>query len=83
MEQLQYQYLLGTDLLVCPVTEAQAKAATVYIPEGQWIHIWSGRTYSFRSGTWIDIPAPVGQPPVFLRAGAPMQDVLMAAFSRI
>lgn len=83
LEQLQYQYLLGTDILVCPVTEAHATMATVYLPEGQWMHIWTRQTYTCRSGLWFDIPAPIGQPPVFLRAGASMQQLLESAFSRI
>jgi alpha-glucosidase (family GH31 glycosyl hydrolase) len=37
VEQLQYQYqcLLGTNILVCPVTEARATTAKVFIPEGR------------------------------------------------
>jgi alpha-glucosidase len=83
VEQLQYQFLLGTDILVCPVIEAGAKTATVFLPDGQWIHIWSGHIYTSRSGAWITVAAPIGQPPVFLRVGAPMQGVLEEAFRRI
>ncbi len=63
--------------------EGQAKMATVFIPEGQWKHIWSGKIYTSRSGQWADIAAPIGQPPVFLRVGAPLQNVLEAAFGTI
>ncbi len=83
VEQLQYQYLLGTDILVCPVADAHATKATVFIPEGQWKHIWSGQVYGSRAGQWVDIAAPIGQPPVFLRVGAPMQSALEAAFGNL
>jgi len=83
VEELQYQYLLGTDMLVAPVTEALAQTATVYIPKGKWIHVWSGNAYTSPSGTWQDISASIGHPPVFLRAGAPMRGVLEMAFRRI
>jgi alpha-glucosidase len=83
VEGLQYQYLLGTDILVCPVTEAHATIATVFIPEGGWMHIWSGETFTSRSGTYLDITAPIGQPPVFLRVGSLMWGVLEEAFRHI
>src|SRR5262249_9739844 len=68
IERLQYQYLLGTDILVCPVTEPHARAAKVYVPAGQWIHVWSGRTHRSNSGAWVEVPAPIGAAPVVLAA---------------
>lgn len=83
VEPLQYQYLLGTDILVCPVTAAKVTVATVFVPEGEWIHAWSGEAHTSVAGTWLDVPAPIGQPPVFVRAAAPMRDLLLRAFQQV
>jgi alpha-glucosidase len=64
LHALKYQYLLGRDLLVAPVISPGRRRWSVYLPEDDWIHLWSGR----------DVPpgrrsvaAPLGQPPVFYR----------------
>jgi alpha-glucosidase len=61
---LQYQYLLGRDLLVAPVYVKKATTRKLYLPQDQWIHLWSDQEFS---GGWITIAAPIGQPPVFYR----------------
>ncbi|CEM13014.1 unnamed protein product [Vitrella brassicaformis CCMP3155] len=44
-------------------------------PDG-WVHLWSGRVYS--AGGWqADIPAPIGQPAVFVRCGWVYMDGLL------
>ena len=68
--ETQTAYLYGPDLLVAPVVEAGAVTRTVYLPAGaDWIHAWSGA--SFAGGAEIEIAAPIGEPPVFHRAGSP------------
>lgn len=64
---IQYQYLLGRDLLAAPVIEEGQRTVSVYLPEDEWIHLWTGRTY--RGGD-IQVDAPLGQPPVFYRAAS-------------
>ncbi|MBI1402908.1 MAG: alpha-glucosidase [Porphyrobacter sp.] len=64
---IQDQYLYGADLMVAPVIEAGAEMRRVYLPAGEWRHLWSGK--DFGQG-WHDVPAPVGKPPVFSRAGS-------------
>ena len=61
---IQDQYLYGADMMVAPVIEAGAEARRVYLPQGAWRHVWSGQ--DFAPG-WHDVPAPIGQPPVFYR----------------
>ncbi|WP_301750277.1 alpha-glucosidase [uncultured Erythrobacter sp.] len=61
---IQDQYLYGADLNVAPVIEAGAVMRKVYLPEGEWRHVWSGA--DFAPG-WHDIAAPIGEPPVFYR----------------
>jgi alpha-glucosidase len=63
------QFLLGPDLLVAPVHAAGAETWEAWLPEGaDWVHAWSGRR--FPGGQRMPVPAPLGQPPVFARAGA-------------
>ena len=57
------QYLLGDALLVAPVVTEGAVSRSVYLPEGDWFHIWSGEQYTGKQ--MIDIDAPLGYPPVF------------------
>lgn len=61
---IQDQFLYGADMMVAPVIEEGAAGRRVYLPEGTWRHIWSGADYT---PGWHDVPAPIGQPPVFYR----------------
>jgi sulfoquinovosidase len=62
---VQDQYLYGADLVVAPVIEEGALLREVILPgERPWRHAWSGE--DFAAGRH-DIPAPIGQPPVFYR----------------
>ncbi|MBQ6927075.1 MAG: alpha-glucosidase [Oscillospiraceae bacterium] len=60
-----YSYLLGQDLLIAPVVEPGTETRTLWLPEGEWVHLWTGRSYGGGEHT---VPAPIGQPPVFRRA---------------
>ena len=63
-----YSYLLGDDMLVAPVVEPGAETRRLWLPAGDWIHLWSGERYA---GGEISVPAPLGQPPVFYKAASP------------
>ncbi len=71
----KYEYLLGRDLLVAPVITEGADTRDVYLPQDEWIHVWSGRAYT---GGTVTVEAPLGQPPVFVRAASWVQDLLQA-----
>jgi len=58
-------YMLGPEMLVAPVMIKGKKEREVYLPEGYWVHLWSGKPYA--SGVY-SIEAPLGKPPVFYRA---------------
>ena len=58
------EYLLGRDLLVAPIIEQGSDKRLVYLPEDEWIDIWTGKEYSGGSYTVFD---PMGKPPVFYR----------------
>jgi len=74
---IQDQYLYGEDLLVAPVHEAGRDKWSPYLPAGaRWIHMWSGR--AFDGGERVEVAAPLGQPPVFVRQGCAAQAQLLA-----
>jgi alpha-glucosidase len=68
---IKYQYLLGADVLVAPVYQEQQQEWAVYLPDDEWIHLWTGQ--SFSGGGEILIDAPIGKPPVFYRAKSQWQ----------
>jgi alpha-D-xyloside xylohydrolase len=61
------EYMLGPDLLVAPVLQAGATNRMVHLPAGTWVHWWSDATYV--GPTDVTVAAPLGQPPLFARAG--------------
>ena len=63
----QFEYLLGEDVLVAPVWQAEQTERSVYLPEGEWIHLWTGNSYGQGDHT---VPAPLGNTPVFYRKGS-------------
>jgi alpha-glucosidase len=65
---LDDQYLLGTDLLVAPVTERGATHRQVYLPAGDW---YDWHTDEPSSGEqFVLVPTPMHQIPIYVRAGA-------------
>jgi len=73
----EYAYFLGDDLFVCPVIEKGAKKRKVHLPEGQWLHFWTGEEYE--GGKSYKIAAPLGKIPVFYRADGDFADLFRKA----
>jgi len=73
----QDQYLLGSDLLVAPVIEQGGRMRDVLIPQDSkaWINVWTGQEYS---GGRHQVSAPLGSPPVFMRADSPFAALFAA-----
>jgi alpha-glucosidase len=68
---IQYQWMLGSDFLVAPVTNKYDAHVRLYLPQGRWVHIWSNEIFGNEtSGEWIDIDAPIGKPAVFYQIGS-------------
>lgn len=64
--ELKDQYMLGSDILVAPITEAHCFKRQVYLPNGAtWTHASSARIFS--GGNWIEIDAPIDSIPIFLK----------------
>ena len=71
---IQDAYLYGADLLVAPVWKAGEERRSVYLPKGaRWVHVWSGEAHE--GGREVTVPAPLGRPAVFYRAGAARADL--------
>jgi len=77
---IQDQYLFGSELLVAPVVTEGAITRRVHLPAllgGQnWVHFWTQEVYS--SGDH-EVPAPIGQPPVFYPSGSSWKETFVIA----
>jgi hypothetical protein len=60
--------LLGPSLLVAPVVTEGATSRSVHLPPGTWFPYWGGA--SVVGPTTMNVEAPIGQPPLFVRAGS-------------
>lgn len=69
------EYLLGRDILVAPVIDKGATTKTVYLPEDEWVHLYSGKEFD---GGMVIVGAPVGEPPVFIRKDSERFNELMS-----
>ena len=60
------QYMLGSELLVAPILKKGAKGRHVCLPEGNWVHLFTGKVY--RKGLY-QIPSRIEDRsiPVFYR----------------
>jgi alpha-glucosidase (family GH31 glycosyl hydrolase) len=71
------EFLLGDDLLVHPVTEPGVTTWETYLPEGEWVDVWSGEV--FAGGQVVAREVPVTVVPVYCRAAN--WSLLRGAFS--
>jgi len=75
VRKLSYQYLYGRDLMVAPATGGRSSLTELYLPEDEWVHLWTSR--SFRGGR-VSIESPPGYPAVFYRASSPFSSLFDA-----
>ncbi|MEE2752168.1 MAG: alpha-glucosidase [Myxococcota bacterium] len=66
---LAWQFTLGDVLMVAPVLDPGMGRVTLYLPAGDWRHLWSGAEVTAKSGGWYEVEAPLGAPAVFYPAG--------------
>ena len=59
------EFYLGEHILVAPVTEAGAEEREVYLPEGDWVSLWTKE--KFAGNATVTVPAPR-----FKKEGLPM-----------
>lgn len=62
------QFLLGADLLVCPVVRPGVDHRLVYLPQGLWHDYWTGEVLT--GGRYLVRQAPLDTLPLYVRAGA-------------
>ncbi len=60
------QWLLGDHLLVAPVLEPGVETWPVYLPQGSWVDVWSGRRLT--GARMVQTRTPRHRVPVFARA---------------
>jgi alpha-D-xyloside xylohydrolase len=68
------QYLLGPDLLVCPVFSESPEPVTldVYLPAGaSWVDWWTGEELA--GGRWLGVTVQLERLPLYRRAGAEIE----------
>ena len=65
---LEYQFMVGPDLMVAPVLDPNEDTVEIYLPAGRWVHLWSDRKYgSLDKGVYETVRAPIGEPAVFYK----------------
>ncbi|TMG00634.1 MAG: hypothetical protein E6I03_11085, partial [Chloroflexi bacterium] len=64
---VDYEYLLGPDLLVVPVMNPEGRAV-VYLPEGEWRDWWSGEVST--GPRHLRLEVPIERLPLYARVGA-------------
>lgn len=71
---IQDQYFYGRDLMVAPIVTEDAAGRRVYLPADDWLDFYDGNPVT-PGWHWVD--AAYGRPPAFVRAAAPMRDILL------
>lgn len=74
------QFFLGSHVLVAPVLTEGADTVEVAFPPGRWVHLLTGRRYD--GDTVATVPAPIGTPAAFVRAGDPWASRLRDRIAR-
>jgi len=74
-DQSQFQFMVGENLLVAPVLSETDNAKHLYLPDGLWFEMNTGKIYS--GNQWLTVDAPLERIPFFLKSGGvlPMQEV--------
>ena len=57
------EWMLGAHLLVNPVTEQGATTWSTYLPDGEWVDVWTGETHE--GGQVVERPIPLDEVPVY------------------
>ncbi len=78
LQRYEYQFMLGSELMIAPVLDPGVDEMSVYLPAGEWVHLWTGKTYGKAdAGASYVVPAPIGRPPCFFRAGSTVGESLL------
>lgn len=57
---------------------------SVWLPPGTWTHVWSGTAHAAgEGGQDVEVAAPLGAPPVFVRQGSQAADVMATILAEL
>lgn len=62
------QVMLGSTLMLCPVTRARARSRQVIFPAGEWYNFWTDEKIA--GGQILTVAAPIDRLPLFVQAGS-------------
>jgi len=65
--EIEDEYMLGSDILVCPILYDNMRERDVYLPAGRWRNINDNEIYE--GGRTLTCSAPIDAIPVFVREG--------------
>jgi alpha-glucosidase (family GH31 glycosyl hydrolase) len=66
---LYLQFLIGSNIMIAPVTDDGAREVQVYIPSSDWFDYYSGKKLMYQK-EFTNIPAPLDTIPILLRGGS-------------
>jgi alpha-glucosidase len=61
------QFMLGDQFIIAPVLDSGVKETELYLPAGEWQHLWSNKKVTLKTGKKINIATPIGKPAVFFK----------------
>ncbi|MHB1415087.1 MAG: glycoside hydrolase family 31 protein [Chloroflexota bacterium] len=64
------EFLLGSALLVAPISRRGSEYRHVYLPAGTWYHFWTGGRFHGPAHTLVH--APLGSPALYVKANSPV-----------
>lgn len=71
--ELEDQYMFGEDILFAPITVQGQRDRRVYLPEGSWQEVNTGKVYAGQ--TWVDCHAEVKEFIAFVKEGSQVGSV--------
>jgi len=66
------EFCFGHKVLISPVTNPGQSSKKVYLPKGNWYYYWDNEL--FEGGIEHEIPTPLDEMPIFIKAGAVMPE---------
>ena len=64
--------MFGSELLVAPVMRKNVKELKVYLPKGNWVGLFDGKSYE---GGEVNVDAPLGKPIAFYQKGTKNEEL--------
>ncbi|SDB42076.1 alpha-glucosidase [Flavobacteriaceae bacterium MAR_2010_188] len=62
------EFIYGSQILVCPILEPNARGRRMYVPRGNWYNFWNSTIVKGGKEMWVD--ADIEEMPIFIKEGA-------------